>query len=105
MTDKVFVPHKYECRQRGTKCKFTISTSSPSPTLTWRDVQYLIAYTSNPDLLPEGDWATNGAGLNVSNKHGFGAMDAEAMVTRAKHWENVPAQQSVTIMPTVVSNK
>ncbi len=99
MTDKVFVPHKSECRQRGTKCKFTISTSSPSPTLTWRDVQYLIAYTSNPDLLPEGDWATNGAGLNVSHKHGFGVMDAEAMVIRARLWMTVPEQQSYSISP------
>ena len=68
-----------------------------SPSLTWRDVQYLIAYTSNPDILVDGEWSTNGAGLQVSHKFGFGAIDAEAIVTRAKSWINVPRQQSDTV--------
>ncbi len=71
--------------------------SGVSPSLTWRDVQYLIVYTSNPGLLVGGDWATNGAGLLVSHKFGFGAIDAEAMVTRATNWINVPRQQSDTV--------
>ncbi len=75
--------------------------STCSPSLSWRDVQYLIAYTSNLDLLPGGDWAINGAGLPVSHRHGFGAMDAEAMVTRARHWSSVPEQQSVVISPSL----
>ena len=70
-----------------------------SPNLTWRDVQYLIAYTSDRDSLSSADWHTNGAGLKVSHKFGFGAIDAEAMVTRAKRWINVPAQHNVTISP------
>ena len=56
-------------------------------------MQYLLAYTSNRDSLTGGDWATNGAGLRVSHKFGFGAIDAEAMVTRARHWISVPEQQ------------
>lgn len=75
-----------------------------SSNLTWRDVQYLIAYTSNAYLLRDGSWATNAAGLNISHKHGFGALDAEAMVTRARQWITVPEQQSFTILPTL-SNK
>ncbi len=74
---------------------YAISTYSPS--LTWRDVQYLIAYTSNRDSLSNGVWSTNGAGLRVSHKFGFGAIDAEAMVTRAKRWINVPSQHSATV--------
>ena len=70
-----------------------------SPSLTWRDVQYLIAYTSNRDSLSSGVWSTNGAGLRVSHKFGFGAIDAEAMVTRAKRWINVPPQHNVTVSP------
>ena len=70
---------------------------SYSPYLTWRDVQYLIAYTSNPDILIVGDLATNGAGLKFSHHIGFGAIDAEALVTRARHWINVPRQQMCTI--------
>jgi hypothetical protein len=72
-------------------------TLEANPDLTWRDVQYLIAYTSNPDILTGYDWVTNGAGLRVSHHFGFGAIDAEAMVTRARHWTNVPEQQMSTI--------
>ena len=64
-----------------------------SSNLTWRDIQYLIVYTSDTTKLKGGEWTTNGAGLNVSSQFGFGAIDAEAMVTRAKNWINVPAQQ------------
>ena len=62
-----------------------------SSSLTWRDIQYLIVYTANPDLTA-GPVSRNGAGLAVSRQYGFGVMDAEAMVTRARHWINVPPQ-------------
>ncbi len=73
----------------------------PSSNLTWRDVQYLIAYTSNRDILVNGDWFTNGAtpSLRVSHKFGFGALDAEALVTRARNWISVPEQQNDTTVP------
>ena len=67
-----------------------------SPDLSWRDVQYLVVYTSDTTKLPEQSFIRNGAGLNVSSKFGFGAIDAEAMVTRASHWINVPEQQRET---------
>ena len=63
-----------------------------SSNLTWRDIQYLVAYTSDSSSLRDGDWVMNGAGLNVSHKFGFGAIDAEAMVTRGRRWINVPSQ-------------
>ena len=68
-----------------------------SPDLTWRDVQYLMVYTSNIGILTVDDLATNGAGLEFSHICGFGAVDAEAMVTRARHWINVPQQLKSTI--------
>jgi hypothetical protein len=68
-----------------------------NPDLTWRDVQYLIAYTSNPDIVTVDDLATNGAGLKFSHSFGFGAIDTEALVTRARHWTNVPEQQMSNI--------
>ena len=82
-----------------------ICTHAHRPDLTWRDIQYLIAYTSNPDpLLSEtDDEFVNGAGLTVSHQFGFGAIDAEAMVTRAQHWTNVPQQIINTITPSVTS--
>ena len=74
-----------------------------SPDLTWRDVQYLIVYTSNPLLTDTTNSFENGAGLLVSRQFGFGVIDAEAMVTRARHWINVPPQLEETIIPTISS--
>ena len=54
-------------------------------------MQYLIAYTANPNLTA-GPVTRNGAGLAVSRQFGFGVMDAEAMVIAAKDWVNVPEQ-------------
>ncbi len=64
-------------------------------------MQYLIAYTSDHTILTGGEWTTNGGGLRVSHKFGFGAIDAEAMVTRAKRWTNVPEQRSYSTIPYV----
>ena len=69
--------------------RFLTLSFTCSPSLTWRDVQYLIAYTANPHLTA-GPLTRNGAGLAVSRQYGFGVMDAEALVTRARHWINVP---------------
>ncbi|XP_064404069.1 neuroendocrine convertase 2-like isoform X2 [Halichondria panicea] len=65
--------------------------------LTWRDVQYLLVYTSNTDPLTDGEWTVNGAGRKISLKFGFGAIDAEAFVTRARNWTTVPPQISQTL--------
>ena len=62
-------------------------------------------YTSNTDslLLNTNDKFTNGAGLTVSHHFGFGAIDADAMVTRAKHWVNVPSEISHTLTPYITT--
>ena len=63
-------------------------------------MQYLIAYTSNPDPFlskTTAGWVTNGGGLLVSHAFGFGAIDAEALVTRARHWVLVPGQEKATV--------
>ena len=73
-----------------------------SPDLTWRDVQYLLVYTSDSSRLID-SWATNAAGLRFSHKHGFGAVDAEALVTRGKHWINVPPQITSSVLSTPLS--
>ena len=67
-----------------------------SSKLTWRDIQYLIIYTSDTTKL-SGDWIINGAGLKVSSQFGFGAIDAEAIVTRARHWISVPEQLTLSL--------
>ena len=58
-------------------------------------------YTSDTTKLKGGEWTTNGTGLKVSSQFGFGAIDAEAMVTRAKNWINVPNQLCEIINSTI----
>lgn len=53
---------------------------------------YLVVFTSNPTLTTGGTYTRNGAGIKVSRKFGFGVLDTEAMVSRARHWINVPSQ-------------
>ena len=53
---------------------------------------YLVVYTSNSNVTTGGSYTTNGAGIRVSRQFGFGVLDAEAMVARARHWTTVPPQ-------------
>ena len=62
-------------------------------------MQYLIVYTSDTSNLVGGDWQINGGGVKVSHKFGFGAIDAEAMVTRARRWVRVPDKLNYTVQP------
>ena len=66
-------------------------------------MQYLIVYTSNTLLTVSTNSIMNGAGLLVSRQYGFGVMDAEAMVTRARYWINVPPQMAGSLVPTTSS--
>jgi hypothetical protein len=67
--------------------------SFKSPRLTWRDVQHLIAITSEKTH-GEGDvWRRNGAGLEFCLKCGFGNINAEKIVEKGKYWINLPPQQ------------
>lgn len=63
-----------------------------SPSLTWRDVQYISVLAATPGSLGANDWVTNGAGKRVSHHFGFGMMDAGMMVDLATNWTNIPEQ-------------
>uniref|UniRef100_A0A1I8EX92 P/Homo B domain-containing protein n=1 Tax=Wuchereria bancrofti TaxID=6293 RepID=A0A1I8EX92_WUCBA len=74
-----------------------------NPSLTWRDVQHITVWTSDPIPLLNinNGWNKNARGLLVNSHFGFGLMDASAFVTVAKTWKNVPAQRAcATIFPT-----
>ncbi|XP_074605697.1 proprotein convertase subtilisin/kexin type 4-like [Brevipalpus obovatus] len=65
-----------------------------NPTLTWRDMQYIVVMTSRYEPLKlESGWSTNGVGRNFSHKFGYGLMDAEAMVDIAQRWQPLPRQR------------
>ncbi|XP_059222311.1 furin-like protease 2 isoform X2 [Stomoxys calcitrans] len=64
-----------------------------NPNLTWRDMQYLVVYTSRPaPLEKESGWMLNGVKRKYSHKFGYGLMDAGAMVSLAEQWSTVPPQ-------------
>ena len=55
-----------------------------SPSLTWRDVQHLVAWTSEYQPLRDNPgWSRNGAGFWVNNRFGFGLLNAAALVEEA----------------------
>lgn len=68
-----------------------------SPNLTWRDMQHLVLRTANPTpLLQNSGWSKNGVGRYISNKFGYGLMDASALVKLARVWKTVPEQYLCT---------
>lgn len=61
-----------------------------NPKLTWRDMQHLVAWTSDYQPLKHNrGWKRNGAGLMYNSRFGFGLMDAHAMVKKALNWTTV----------------
>uniref|UniRef100_A0A7E4ZQC0 P/Homo B domain-containing protein n=1 Tax=Panagrellus redivivus TaxID=6233 RepID=A0A7E4ZQC0_PANRE len=68
-----------------------------NPGLTWRDMQHLVLRTANPTpLLNNPGWSVNGVGRRISNKFGYGLMDAGALVKLARVWKPVPNQHMCT---------
>ena len=58
-------------------------------------MQHIIVLTSRSQLMKSvhfSNWQVNGAGLDVSHTFGFGLIDSTALVSRARHWQTVPAQ-------------
>ena len=49
--------------KEGFTFNFVAVFFAKSPSLTWRDVQHLVAHSSNSDVPRSGDWMKNGAGV------------------------------------------
>ena len=60
-----------------------------NPTLTYRDVQYILVNSAELNDPSDSDWTVNAAGYHVNHNYGFGAIDADAAVQLAFGWENV----------------
>ncbi len=67
-----------------------------NPLLSWRDVQALIVETARMNDPLDTSWTTNAAGYEISEKFGFGAIDAGALVAAAEGWVNLPPETSAT---------
>lgn len=57
-----------------------------NPNLGWRDVRVILAATARKNDPTNAEWAVNGVGLNINPNYGFGVVDANAAVARAKTW-------------------
>lgn len=55
-----------------------------NPSLTYRDVRYILAATARKNDPTNSDWIQNGAGHWVNHNYGFGAVDAVAAVKQAE---------------------
>lgn len=92
---------KYVCRTSYLISYLSIPTNpSPSPELTWRDLQHLVVWTSEFDPLANNPgWKRNGAGLMVNSRFGFGLLNAKALVDLADPatWKHVPEKKQCII--------
>ena len=59
-----------------------------NPSLTWRDVQHILANSARKNDASDSDWQINAAGHDINHKYGFGVVDAGLAVTLAENWEN-----------------
>jgi subtilisin-like proprotein convertase family protein len=64
--------------------------------LSWRDVQGVLAKTSQKTDPDNPSWSRNAAGFDHSILYGFGLVDANAAVNAAKTWESYSAEQNIT---------
>ena len=60
-----------------------------NPNLTWRDVQAILATTSQKVDPNDSSWTDNAAGISHSYKYGFGLINAHDAVISAIDWTNL----------------
>ncbi len=66
-----------------------------NPNLTARDIQHILVRSADSDAVMAPDWVTNGAGIAVSHRAGFGLVDPAAAYQLARSWQTLPAEQSL----------
>ncbi|UJR09147.1 hypothetical protein I4U23_013395 [Adineta vaga] len=71
-----------------------------NPEITWRDLQHLVAWTSEyAPLANNHGWTTNGAGFKINSRFGFGLLNAAALTEAALKWVTVPKKSICEIEP------
>ncbi|MBD3609216.1 MAG: S8 family serine peptidase, partial [Gammaproteobacteria bacterium] len=68
-----------------------------NPNLSWRDVRLILAKSARQNDVGDADWVTNGGGLKVNHKYGYGVIDAQTAVNMAKSWISVGGKASQLI--------
>jgi len=68
------------------------------PSLTWRDVKYLLAITAIQIDDTNDGWVPNGAGLHYSIDYGFGLVNSAAMIDHCTNgYIPLPSERNVTV--------
>ena len=68
-----------------------------------RMAKHILARTSRQVDANDGSWVTNAAGLNFSNNHGFGLIDADAFTFMAANVTSMSERQTLTSSPMQVN--
>ena len=69
---------------------------SVNSNLTYKDTQYVLAKTARKNDVSDSSWSRNAAGLYVSDKYGFGVVDATEAVAFAKLFAGLGQQNIVS---------
>lgn len=68
--------------------------------MTWRDMQHAVVWSSEVGPLRHNSgWVTNGRGLRVNARFGFGLLSAVGLVDVASNWTRVPDKTVCRIAP------
>ena len=65
-----------------------------NPNLTSRDVQHILVTTARRNATADPSWRQNGTGRWVSDRFGYGVVNAQAAVAAAASWTNVSPELS-----------
>lgn len=86
-TNDEVVGTSFACPVAAGVCALVLDANAA---LSWRDMQHVLANTS--DRIDAGDatWIQNAAGKWFSRRYGFGRVDAEGAVAAALTWNHVP---------------
>lgn len=72
--------------------------------LTYRDVQYILATTAVQNDPEEKDWTMNGAGYHINHNYGFGLINVADAVSKAETFISLNAPKStpkITVQPNI----
>lgn len=97
-----FSDRDYTRRYKGTSASAPMVSGvaalmlQANPALGWRDVKELLIRSARKIDPLNSDWIENGAGIHFNHNFGAGLLDADAAVTLALGWTNLPPMISVT---------
>ncbi len=94
--------HNYTKHFSGTSASAPMVTGvvalilEANPSLSWRDVKAILAYSASMCDVRDSDWFQNGAGLWVNHQYGFGIVNADRAILMSKGWHPFSTEKIVS---------